>query len=426
MKLSELRQSRAAKQRELDEIVTQEESRSLSDNEQSRFKALENEINDLDAKIDRAARADELDRRAQATPINGTGLRDLDHAAANFNVSAFIANRAGIAGAPDAAREMEVSAEFQRRSGNSEGFAIPLAALLPRPERRTISYGGGSGSGAGLVFEQELPSGIEALRAALITGGLGARVIDGLTGGPVSMSKITSGKTAEFIAEGNAGTPADPTTGKVSLSPHLAMSLTSISNSMLRQSSPAAQALVTADILAAVTGGIDRVALNGGTGAEPSGIWDQVSPVVLGEPTWEEILTIIEETEIANAPSARLGWAMHPSSVRKLRSTPKYTFGSPATDGMGGFIMEKARECADYPVAVSTNVPTTGSPASAAGLIYGDWSQLLIGVWESVNVMINPYAETEFRSGAVAIRATATVDVALRYTEAFETRTIAI
>jgi HK97 family phage major capsid protein len=425
MKLNELRSARAAKQRELDSLVATEETRSLQDNEVQRFQTLESEINALDEKISRAQRRDDLDRRAQADTVNGTGLRDLDRAVAEFRVGALIAHAAGMPNAPDAARELEVAAEFQRRNGG-EGYAIPFAALLPRLERREISWGGGSGSGSGLVFETELPDSIPALRPSMIVGGLGARIIDNLSGGPVSISKITSGKTAEFIAEGGSGTFADPSTGKVQLSPKQAIALTSLSNSMLRQSSASAQALVNADILAAVTGAIDRVAIAGGGSNEPSGVWDTVTATSITNPTREAILEMVEGVEIANVPGARLGFASHPSVVRKLRSTPAYTWGSPATDGMGGFIQDGARELVDYPLASSTSLPTTGSPVTAAGLIFGDWSQLLVGVYESVNILVNPYRDTEFKSASVAIRATASVDVALRYDEAFETRTVTI
>lgn len=425
MKLNELIQQRSAKQAELDQIVSLEETRSLADNEVTRFQTLEGEIEALDQKITRAQKRDELDRRAPANAMNGTGLRDLDRAVTEFRLGALIAHAAGMPNAPDVGRELEVCAEYQRRNGG-DGYAIPFAVLLPKPEQRAISWGGGSGSGAGIVFETELPDSIPALRASLITGGLGARIMDGLVGGPVSVSKITSGKTAEFIAEGGSGTFSDPTTGKAQLTPHQAIALTSLSNSMLRQTSPAAQQLVNADILAAVTGAIDRVGLTGGGSNEPSGVWDTISASSITTPTREAILEMVEGVEVANVPSARLGFASHPSVVRKLRSTPAYTFGSPATDGMGGFVQDKARELVDYPLATSTNLPTTGSPVTAAGLIFGDWSQLIIGIYESVNLTINPYRDTDFKSNSVAIRATASVDVALRYDEAFETRNVTI
>lgn len=421
-KLPELHEERETKYRELQTI----DHANGGDEARSRFDTLEREVRELDNTIGRAQRAAELELRAPATPI-GNHMRDLAQGIEEFQTAAFIAHISGVTGGPDVGRELEIVQHFGQRSGNGEGYSVPLAAFLPKREKRAMLYGGGAGSGAGLVFEQEIGDAIPALRPATIVGGNGATIIDGLTGGPVSISKVTTGKTAAFIAEDAAGTPSDPATDKVQMQPRHAIALTSLSRNLLLQSSASAQAMVNADIAAAVFGAIDRVALVGGGANEPSGIWDSVSPTSLAEPTWAEILAIIEATEIANAAGARAAWAMHPSAVRKLRSTTKVAFGSPTTlDASAGFLMDGPRDCAGYPVAVSTFVPTVGSPVSAAGIIYGDFSQLVIGVWESVQLLSNPYSEAEFRRGNVALRATASVDVALRYEEAFQTRTISV
>lgn len=416
----QLREKRAAKYAELtalDHINGGDEAR-------SRFDLLETEVRALDVSIGRAARAAELEKQAPATPL-GNSMPDLASAIDQFNTPAFIAHISGVTGGANVARELEIVQHFQNRNGG-EGYAVPLAALLPRLERRALLYSGGSGSGAGLVFEQELPDAITALRANSIVGTLGARMLSGLTGGPVSISKITTGKTATFIAEDSAGTPSDPSTDKVELQSKTAIALLSLSRNLLVQSSQAAQELVSSDLTASIFGAIDRVAIEGGGSNEPSGVWDTVTPTALGEPTWADILEMIEAIEIANVPGARLGWAMHPSAVRVLRSTPKTLFGSPPVAGQGGYIMDAARVCADYAAATSTNVPTTGSPPSAAGIIFGDWSQLVVGIWDTVQLLSNPYSEAEFRRGNVAVRAIASVDVALRYEEAFAARTVAI
>ncbi|MBX6376547.1 MAG: phage major capsid protein [Acetobacteraceae bacterium] len=53
------------------------------------------------------------------------------------------------------------------------------------------------------------------------------------------------------------------------------------------------------------------------------------------------------------------------------------------------------------------------------GLIYGDWSELLIGVWSELDILVNPYESTAYSKGNVVIRAMATVDVAVRHPKAF-------
>lgn len=398
-----------------------QERRSLSDQERERVKQLETENDKLSTRIADMDRIDEMERRAVGAPI-GQSMPDLAHAVEEFRTGLFVAHRAGVVPADRVSRELEV---IQHYANGGEGDAVPFVAFLPQREKRTLLYGAGSGSGAGTVFEQELPDAIPALRDAIIAGLLGARVLPGLTGSPVSISKIATGKTAAYIAEDTAGTPSDAATDKVQMAGKHAIALSSVSRSLLTQSSPAALQMVNDDILASVFGAIDRTALVGGGANEPSGVWDQLTPTALTL-DWASTLEVQEAVQIANVPGAKLGWAQHPSAARVLRSTPKLQIGSPVQAVVGDFIQESARVLADYPAYQSTAIPTTGSPPSAAGVIYGDWSQLVIGIWESVNLLVNPYSETEFRKGNVAIRAIATTDCALRYVEAFQARTVAI
>lgn len=423
MRKQEMIEKRATNAREARAIADKaaQENRSLTDAERDRVKQLETENTTLTTRIDDQNRIDEMERRAGATPV-GQSMPDLARAVEEFRTGLFIAHRAGIVPADRVSRELEV---VQQYANGGEGDAVPFAAFLPPPEKRALLYSGGSGSGAGTVFEQELPDAIPALRDAIIAGLLGARILPGLSGAPVSISKITTGKTAAYIAEDSAGTPSDAATDKVQMTGKHAIALTSVSRSLLTQASPAAMQLVNDDVMASVFGAIDRTALVGGGANEPSGVWDQLTPTALTL-DWASVLEVQEAVQIANVPGARLGWAQHPSAARVLRSTPKLQIGSPVQTTVGDFIQESARVLADYPVFQSTAIPTSGSPPSTAGLIYGDWSQLVIGIWESVNLLVNPYSEAEFRRGNVAIRAIATTDCALRYSEAFQARTVAI
>jgi hypothetical protein len=69
----------------------------------------------------------------------------------------------------------------------------------------------------------------------------------------------------------------------------------------------------------------------------------------------------------------------------------------------------------------SNQVPKTlgGSPGTEHGLIYGDWSELLIGIWSEIDILVNPYESTAYSKGNISIRAMATVDCAVRHAAAF-------
>ena len=67
---------------------------------------------------------------------------------------------------------------------------------------------------------------------------------------------------------------------------------------------------------------------------------------------------------------------------------------------------------ANLALATSKNVP-------AKKLILGDWSQVMLGVWSEVDILVNPYSEPAYSRGGVQVRAMATVDVGIRHPEGF-------
>ena len=78
----------------------------------------------------------------------------------------------------------------------------------------------------------------------------------------------------------------------------------------------------------------------------------------------------------------------------------------------------------DEPATFSNQVPTDlGAGTDEHGLIYGDWSELLIGIWSEIDILVNPYESTAYSKGNVSIRAMATVDCAVRHPAAFVSAT---
>jgi hypothetical protein len=58
-------------------------------------------------------------------------------------------------------------------------------------------------------------------------------------------------------------------------------------------------------------------------------------------------------------------------------------------------------------------------PAIVNPLFLGNWSDLVLGTWSILDILPNALAEMPYSKGAVWVRAIATIDVALRYPEAF-------
>ena len=72
------------------------------------------------------------------------------------------------------------------------------------------------------------------------------------------------------------------------------------------------------------------------------------------------------------------------------------------------------------PVFTSNQVPANiGTGSNKSALIYGQWSELVIGYWSGVDILVNPYAESIAKKGGVFIHAFLDADVVVREPKAF-------
>lgn len=428
MTLRELMEKRAAlvaKMRKVNDDP-QGEGGDLSDAQDKEFKELRVDLNKTDAAIERAKLIDEADRRADGSAITGDADANFDCELRNFSIVRAMAAAVGID--VDAGREREVSAELARRSGKKpQGFYVPLEVFQRRAtaqemERRiltTAAPAGGSGSNV-IAEDYRGDMFIDLLRANLITERLGATVHSGLQGDvKIPRQKATGGSA--WVAENAAISASDAEFNQVAMTPRHAGVIQEFSRNLLLQSSPDIEMLMRRDFAASLARAIDSAALNGGgSAAEPDGILatsgvDKTTS--LSTPTWAGVLDLIDIVESGDALMGSLGFAMSPTTKKKLRTTLR------AANTDSRFIMETPTELAGYQAASSTGVPNaSGSPATGQ-IIFGNWNDLVIGYWSVIDVLVNPYESTAYSKGNVQIRGMLTADVALRHDESFAVST---
>lgn len=415
MKLSDLLKLRDKLRREAQQIIktAEDANRAPEGQEQTRLDEIRTESEALETRIRNQAMLDEFDRQAEAEQIDGTG-GEFEREASQVSLLRAIACSAGLEG--DFGREREVSAELARRSGRRPGgIFVPHQVLHTRAQRGfeqrvTTAAGGGAGS----IFEQGRPEMlIDALRANLVTAALGATVLNGLEGGPVSIPAIDTGQSGSWIADDAALTPADLDVNKRQLTPKTVGCLTEFSRNFVLQSSPDVEELARRDFSAALAVALDGASLVGGGANEPSGILDTITPGTLATPSWAEVLNLIKAVEVANAAMGRLGWAVNPNAVATLRATTKVS-----SDAGAGFVMDSPRELAGYPAMSTTGLPLVGSPPTGS-VVFGDWSSLVVGYWTGIDILANPYAATPFSKGNIQVRGLLVADVVLRHEESF-------
>ena len=160
---------------------------------------------------------------------------------------------------------------------------------------------------------------------------------------------------------------------------------------------------------AAIATALDSALIKGGGTNEPTGIIGTtgIQTHSLATLDWTGIASMVEKIELANATAG--AWLTSPGVTKKLRVTLKSTTAGAA------YLCENNR-MADLPVHSTKQVPL----ATAKGqLILGDFSQVLLGIWSELDILVNPFDSTAYARGGVLVRAMATCDIALRHPTAF-------
>lgn len=392
----------------------------------ARFDSLEAEAGRLNDAERRQALVDDLARRAAGTPLTGGGGGDPRYDTLTSQVSVTDVLRAQL-GATDAAagRAREASAEMARRSGRPpEGLYFDMRATRSAIEKRVFSTTTpGGGPGSNLIATDVANTVIDRLRERSVVRKMGATVLGGLTGN-VSLPRLKASATAFWVAENQALTVSDPQTDAVTMSPKHCGGLVEISRQMLLQTSPDVTVMIENDLAQLLSTALDQVALVGGGTNQPSGILASGSGVTIvaggtngAALSWPNIVALIASVDQSNALTGSLGFVTNAKAVKSMMQVTRTT-----TDTASNFLVSDPATLASYPMMSTQNIPATGTKGSGSNLsaiIFGDWSQLLIGFWSELDLLLNPYDSIAYPKGNVLVRAMMTCDVAIKHPLAF-------
>lgn len=380
----------------------------------TKFDALEVEIRELDKSIKRANTLAEFERAAPAIVQAGNlGDGQFEERAREFSITKAISAKLG--DDVDASFEREMSQEVARRSGRKfQGIAVPDEVFFA--EKRTLLAGSSAAELIPNVHRADLF--IDRLRASLITGRLGATVLDNLVG-DVDIPRQTGSSAAQWVAEDGSLTETDASVDDVQLRPKTVGAMTSFSRRTMINAAPSVEQLVRRDLSAVIANAIDNKAMLGdGTGNTPTGIVNVtgVNSISLATLTWAGVLGFAAEIDGADALLGSLGWAMNAAAAKTFRSTLKVS-----GDAGAGYLMASAGSMADYPVATSSALPGAYDATTpvAGTVIFGDWSSLLVGYWSGTDILVNPFETTAYAKGRVMVRIMRDCDVQVRHAESF-------
>lgn len=341
-----------------------------------------------------------------------------------------------------AGREAEISQELGRRSSVPlQGTLVPVSAIFGREMQmaaRSLTVGVGSAGGSTVQTSIDSALFADVLRARTIVAALGARVLVGLTGNLVIPRK-TSAAVAGWVTETGAVGSTDPAFDQVTLQPRRIGAFTDVSKQLAIQSSLEMEHVVRDDLSQTILVEIDRVALLGtGSANQPRGILNTsgIGSVAGGtngaQITWAHILDLEKAVAGANAliNLTGCGYAINPFSRAFMKRTPKTAAtGSELIIGDQPADLRGLSSLNGYRCGTSTLLPSNGTKGTSAGvcssLIFGDFSQLFVGLFEGgIELIVDPY--TLATTGQIRITANLFADIALRYAQSFAAMTDAL
>ena len=315
----------------------------------------------------------------------------------------------------EAGYELECSNAIGKKLGRELTSSILIPGeVLQRPlgsaavERAMATQPGSKG---GYMVNVQNMGFIDILRNRSVAMAMGARVISGLTGN-VTFPRQTGKATVTWQAgEGTSVTATDQTLGQLSMTPKTAIAITDVSEQLLAQATPSAEAFVMADLANDVAiDGVDYAVINGTGGAQPLGI-KNTTGITSGQDaasaTYAKILAFVSTAGGANAIRGNPGWVTNTAGAAKLMQVQR--FSSTDTPVWQGNMLDGSLVGFN---AMSSEQLATGN------LIFGSWDEVVIGEW-GVLELSTDNGGTRFNQAQVGIRAMWMVDVLVRYPQAF-------
>lgn len=134
-------------------------------------------------------------------------------------------------------------------------------------------------------------------------------------------------------------------------------------------------------------------------------------------PTWAHIVGLESDIAANNADVGTLGYLTNAKVRGKLKVTQKFA----STNGMPIWA-DGNTPLNGYAAHVTNAVPsnlTKGNQSLSSAIIFGNFADLLIGLWGATDILVDPY--TGGAAGTVRVRVLQSCDVALRHIESFST-----
>ena len=270
-----------------------------------------------------------------------------------------------------------------RSALNSAEHKVTLPA-----ETRTITQ---TVSGDGVhdeIVEEEFKGLLEPLYADSVISNLGITIYNGLPAGDFKVSAMGKGSAAWADETGTAAESKN-TFSHVTLQPKRISAQLSYSKQFLAQDTIGAEAAIRRDIYNALVAQIQSTMLSADAGGtnKPAGIFNGVTAKNIS--SYAELCDVEATVDDSNVKGERK-YLMSNKAKAILRCMPK---SSLTTE-----LVLDGNDIDGTPVIANSDVPTTQ-------YAYGDFSNIVMGTWGNVDLIIDPYTLAAENSIRIVVNA---------------------
>lgn len=423
--LKEMKEKRGLLEKEIDDLAVKIENETITEAEEARLDEIITEIEGLRTKIEASEKREKfINSRTPGILINPVKTDNEKQAIETFRFVKLINTLA--ANKPLEGFYAEMDKEGRQNMQNcgirniDDGYVVP--AFIIGGEQRDMTTSTSDTAKAGYTIATELLASqwIDVLKNSLVVTGMGARFMKGLQGN-IPIPKKTANSGAAWLTETGSITAADSTWGNVTMSPKRLGNAMAFSRQLLVQSSLDVENIVREDLIISQSLALQDAIIHGAAGGNnPVGILNTsgIGSVAIGTNggalTWAKVVELETSINTSNALLGNLQYLSNSKVWGALKVIEK-------ASNTGIFLMNESGYLNGYKIVQTNAVPSTlskgNSGAVCSALIYGNWSDLMIGQWGGLVITANPYALD--LSGQVRVTMNSYYDVAVRQAASF-------